>query len=60
MIRDTDLVVDQLQQAITMSYYNNCPPKTTCPPRKAPWWNEKLSGLTAKTRLFNIAKRTGQ
>jgi hypothetical protein len=26
-----------------------------------PWWNKKLSGLTAKTRkLFNIAKRTGE
>jgi hypothetical protein len=26
-----------------------------------PWWNEKLSGLRAKTRRpFNIAKRTGQ
>jgi hypothetical protein len=27
----------------------------------APWWNKKLSGLTAKTwRLFNVTERTGR
>jgi hypothetical protein len=25
-----------------------------------PWWNTELSGLTAKTRLFNREKRTGE
>jgi hypothetical protein len=60
-IRDTDRSVDQLRQAINMSYYHNCPVKTTHSPRMAPSWNKKLSGLRAKTRmLFNIAKRTGQ
>jgi hypothetical protein len=44
-----------------MSYDNNCPDKTTRSPRKAPWWNKKLSGLRAETRrLFNVAKTTGQ
>jgi hypothetical protein len=59
MIKDTDRSVNQLQLAIILSYYQNCPAKTTCSPRMAPWWN-KLSELRAKTRkLFNIAKRTG-
>jgi hypothetical protein len=57
MIRDKDLAVDQLHQAI-MSYHNNCPAKITHSPRIAPWWNKKLSGLRAKrSRLLNIAKR---
>jgi hypothetical protein len=60
MIREKDLAVDQLQQT-TMSYQNNCPIKATHSPRKAPWWDRKLSGLRAKTRwLFNVAKRTSQ
>jgi hypothetical protein len=60
MIRDTDLAADQLQQAIISFYHNNFPAKTTHSPRKAPWWNRRLSGLMAKTRrLFNIARRTG-
>jgi hypothetical protein len=60
MIRDTDLAADQLQEVI-MSYHNNCPDKTTCSPRKAPWWNKKLSGLRGKTRRpLNTAKRTSQ
>jgi hypothetical protein len=42
-----------------LAYHNNCQAKTTCSPRTAPWWNKKLSGLRAKTRLFNVA-RTGQ
>jgi hypothetical protein len=61
MIRDTDLAADQPQQAIISSYHNNCPSKTTHSPKKVPWWNEKLSGLRAKTkRSFNAAKMTGQ
>jgi hypothetical protein len=61
MKRDTDQSVDQLQQAIILSHYHNCPTKTTRSPRTALWWNKKLSGLTAKTRnLFNTGKRTGQ
>jgi hypothetical protein len=61
MIRDIDLAVDQLQQAIILSVHNNCQAKTTCSPRTVPWWNKKLSGLRAKTRrLFNVARRTGQ
>jgi hypothetical protein len=60
-IRDTDQSVDQLQQAIILSYYQNCPAKTTRSPRMAPWWNKNLSGLKAKTTmLFNIVKRTCQ
>jgi hypothetical protein len=61
MMKDIDRSVDQLQRAINLSYYQNCPVKTTRSPRMVPWWNKKLIGLRAKTReLFNIAKRTGQ
>jgi hypothetical protein len=61
MIMAIDRSVDQLQRAITLSYYDNCPVKTTRSPGNAPWWNNTLSGLRAKTRkLFNVAKRTGQ
>jgi hypothetical protein len=60
MIRDIDRSSDQLQQAIILSYYQNCPAKTTRSSRIAPW-NKMLSGLRAETRrLFNTAKRTGQ
>jgi hypothetical protein len=31
-IRDIDRSVDQMQWAIVMSYYQNCPAKTTCSP----------------------------
>jgi hypothetical protein len=54
MIRDTDRSIDQLQQAIILSYYLNCRAKTTRSPRTAPWWNKKLSGLRAKTRKLFI------
>jgi hypothetical protein len=60
-IKDIDRSVDQLQRAIILSYYHNCPAKTTRSPRNAPWWNKELSGLRGKSRkLFNTAKRTGQ
>jgi hypothetical protein len=60
-IKDIDRSVVQLQPAIILSYYHNCPAKTTRLPRNAPWWNKKLSGLRAKTRkLFTTAERTGQ
>jgi hypothetical protein len=53
--------VDQLQQVIILSNYQNCPAHTTSSPRTAPRWNKKLSGLKVKTKkLFNTAKRTGQ
>jgi hypothetical protein len=51
-IRDMDRSVDQLQQAIILSYCNNCPAKTTLSPKMVPWWKTR--------RLFNIGKRTGQ
>jgi hypothetical protein len=35
-MRDTDLSVDKLQQAIVVSYYQNCPAKTTRSPRRVP------------------------
>jgi hypothetical protein len=57
-IRDTDPSVDQLQQAMVLSYYLNCPAWTTRSPRMAPWWNKILSGIRAKTRrLFNKSKK---
>jgi hypothetical protein len=60
-IKDIDRSVDQLQRAIILFYYHNCPAKTTRSPRNAPWWNNTLSGLRVKTRkLFNVVKRTGQ
>jgi hypothetical protein len=56
-LKDIDPSVDQLQRAAILSYYQNCPTKTTRSPRMVPWWNKKLSGLRAKTRkLFNIEK----
>jgi hypothetical protein len=60
-IKDIDRSIDQLQRAIILSYYHNCPAKATRLARNAPWWNKELSGLGGKTRkLFNTAKRTGQ
>jgi hypothetical protein len=60
-IKDIAQSVDQLQRAIILSYYHNCPAKTTRLPRNAPWWNKELSGRRAKIRkLFSTAKRTGQ
>jgi hypothetical protein len=57
-IRDIDRSVDQLQQAIILSNYQNCPAKTTRSPRNASCWNKTLSELKAKSRrLFNISKR---
>jgi hypothetical protein len=59
--KNIDQSVDQLQWAIILSCYQNCPDKTTRSPRMVPWWNKELSGLRAKTReLFNTAKRTSQ
>jgi hypothetical protein len=49
MIKDIDRSVDQMQQAIISSYYQNCPAKTARSPGTT-WWNKKLSGLRAKTR----------
>jgi hypothetical protein len=61
MIKDTDRSGDQLQRAISLSYYHNYQAKTTCSPRTTPWWNKKFSGLRTKTRrLFNKVKRTGE
>jgi hypothetical protein len=36
MISDTDRSADQLQEAIILSYYQNCPAKTISSPRMAP------------------------
>jgi hypothetical protein len=43
-IKDIDRSIDQLQQANILSYYQNCPAKTTRSLRMVPWWNKKLSG----------------
>jgi hypothetical protein len=60
MIRETELAVDQVQQAIILSYQNNCPAKTIHSPRTVLWWNKMPSGLGIKTRrLLNISKRIG-
>jgi hypothetical protein len=40
-----DRSIDQMQRAIVVSYYQNCPAKITRSPRRVPWWNKKLSGL---------------
>jgi hypothetical protein len=61
MTRDIDRSVDQLQEAIILSYYQNCPTKNTHASRNAPWWNKNHCGLRVKMRkLCNTAKRTGQ
>jgi hypothetical protein len=59
-VRDVELAVDLLQQAILLSYRQNCPARVALSPRTFPWWNKELSRLKASTRrLFNHAKRTG-
>jgi hypothetical protein len=59
-VRDVELAVDLLQQAILSSYHQNCPARVALSPRTDPWWNKELSHLKASTRLlFNQAKRTG-
>jgi hypothetical protein len=61
IIRDIGQSVDQLQQAVIFSYYENCPAKASRSQRMAPWSNKELNGLRTKPRkLFNTAKRTGQ
>jgi hypothetical protein len=60
-IKDIDRSFVQLQRDISLSYYHNCPAKTTRLPRNALWWIKTLRGLRDKTRnIFNTAKRTGQ
>jgi hypothetical protein len=56
--QNTDLAVDQLQQAVIF-FHNNCPTKRSRSPRKVFSWNKKLGGLRAKTKPFSVAKRVG-
>ena len=59
-VRDVELAVDLVQQAILSSYHKNCPARMGLSPRKVPWWNKELNRLKASTRrLFNKAKKTG-
>jgi hypothetical protein len=60
LVRDVELAVDILQQAILSSYHQNCPARAALSPRTDPWWNKELNRLKASTRrLFDQAKRTG-
>jgi hypothetical protein len=60
LVRDAELAVDMLQQAILSSYQQNCPARLALLPRTVSWWNKGLSHLKASIRqLFNQAKRTG-
>jgi hypothetical protein len=59
-VRDVELAVDLLQQALLLSYHQNCPARVALSPKTVPWWKKELSRLKASTRrLFNQAKRTG-
>jgi hypothetical protein len=59
-VRDVQLAVDKLQQAILSSCHQNCPARVALLPRTVPWWNKELSFHKASPRrLFNQAKRTG-
>ena len=59
-IADLDLAVDQLQQSIIQSYYQNCKATKADSPRLVPWWSKELSFLRSKCRkLFNRAKKSG-
>jgi hypothetical protein len=59
-VRDVELAVHMLQQAILSSYHQNCPARVDLSPRTVPWWKEELSRLKDSTRwLFNQAKMTG-
>jgi hypothetical protein len=60
LVRDVELAVDLVQQAILSSYHQNRPARMALSPRRVPWWNKELSHLKASTRrLFNEAKKTG-
>jgi len=57
---DLELAVDEMQQSIFLSYYNNCKTRLAGSPKKVTWWSAELSKLGAHTRrLFNRAKMTG-
>ena len=59
-IADLEIAVDQLQQAILQSFYQNCKNTTTNSPRLVPWWSKEISGLRKRCRkLFNRAKKSG-
>jgi hypothetical protein len=57
MIREMDQFVNQVQQAIILSCYHNCPAKTTHSAGTAPWWNKKLSGLSAKKKAIQYSEK---
>jgi hypothetical protein len=58
-VRDVEVAVDMLQQAILSSYHQNCPSRVALSPRTVPWWHKELRHLKGSTRrLFNEAKST--
>ena len=60
LVRDVELAVDLVQQAILSSYQQNCPARMALLPRRVPWWSKEGCRPKASTRRhFNKAKKTG-
>lgn len=63
-IRNTtelELMAEQIEDAITIAYKDNCPPVNKGSSRNVPWWNNDLARLRRQTRkTFNKCKKTGK
>jgi len=58
-VRDSELAIGMLQQAILRSYHQNWPPSVAVSPRTVPCWKKEVSLLKAsRRRLFNQATKT--
>jgi hypothetical protein len=47
---DLELVADEMQQSVLLSFYHYCRIKLADSPRKVPWWAAELRKLRAHTR----------
>jgi ribonuclease HI len=59
-VRELEAAADQLQQAVVLSYHQNCSESSARPQSSCPWWNRELDRQRKNIRrLFNRAKKTG-
>jgi len=57
---DFEIAADQLQEAVTFAYNENCPLTMRRNNRNTSWWNQGLAGKSRKVcKLFNSAKKSG-
>jgi len=57
---DLEIAANQLQDAITFAYNENCPLTMRKNNRNTSWWNQDLAVKRMKVRrLFNVAKKSG-